>query len=97
MLRWFATANSEQFGKDLANFIVAELERLAHRGQPKFAVKADKTLQKAAVRIVAFKGVERLNFYKKAKLANAFLWTLKDAGCEDGYANTLTDWLTQRL
>ena len=26
-----------------------------------------------------------------------FLWTLKDAGCPEDYANQLTDWLTLRL
>jgi hypothetical protein len=97
MLQWFATARSEQFGRELAEFILADLERSTHRGQSKFAAKADKTLQNAAVRVTVFKRAERLNFHKKARLANAFLWTLKDAGCEEGYANTLTDWLTQRL
>ena len=40
---------------------------------------------------------ERLNVYKKGKLANAFLWKLRDSGCSQDYANQLTDWLSVRL
>ena len=52
---------------------------------------------RAARKVDAFKKAEPLNFYKKSKLANAFLWGLKDAGCPHDYADDLTRWLTVRL
>jgi hypothetical protein len=54
-------------------------------------------LVRADQRVQEFKARERLNVYKKAKLANAFLWTLRDRGCSPEYANQLTDWLSVRL
>jgi hypothetical protein len=97
MFNWFATANAERFGKELAAFILSELELAVHKRDAKFAARADKVLIRAAQQIMVFRSRERLNFYKRAKLANAFLWTLKDGKCEEGYANQLTDWLTLRL
>lgn len=97
VLKWFSAAATEGFGKELAVFIVSELKGSLDKRDAKFTVKADKTLQRAAVKVQAFKTREAMNFYKKAKLANTFLWALKDAGCPEEYANQLTDWLTMRL
>jgi hypothetical protein len=69
----------------------------ATRNDAKFTAKAEKALVRADQRVQDFKARERLNVYKKAKLANAFLWTLKDRGCSQEYANSLTDWLSVRL
>jgi hypothetical protein len=97
VFKWFAVAESERFGKELATFILSELKGSLDKRDAKFAARAEKVLVRADQRVQAFKARERLNFYKKAKLANVFLWTLKDAGCPEGYANELTDWLTVRL
>ena len=63
----------------------------------KFTAKAEKTLVKAARQLQDFKARQPLNFYTRSKLANAFLWALKDAGCPPAYADELAEWLTLRL
>jgi hypothetical protein len=97
MLNWFSSGESRRFGKELAMFILAELSGSVDRRADKFSAKAEKVLVKAEQRVRDFKSNERMNVYKKAKLANTFLWTLKDKGCSEDYANKLTDWLSVRL
>ncbi len=99
LLSWFDTGPSRAFAEELAKFILGELatQTKAKAKDAKFTPKAQKTLQKAARQLQAFKAKQPLNFYKKSKLANAFLWTLKDGGCPAAYADELTEWLTLRL
>ena len=97
MFSWLSAAESERFGKELAGFVLSELAGISGKGEAKFSAKAEKALIRADRRVREFKDRERLNFYKKAKLANAFLWTLKDSGCTEAYANELTDLLSVRL
>ena len=97
MFSWLSTQASEQFGKELATSLLSELTGLVSKSDAKFSAKAEKVLALADTRLQAFKQQERLNFYKKAKLANAFLWSLRDSGCPTEYANRLTDWLSVRL
>jgi hypothetical protein len=97
VLKWFTAADSERFGKELAQFILSELDGSLLKRDAKFAARAGKTLNRAAAKVQEFEARETMNFYKKSKLANAFLWALKDAGCPEEYANELTDWLTVRL
>lgn len=97
MLKWFSTTESVRFGKELAEFVLAELAASNTRNDAKFAAKAEKALLRADQRLQEFKVRESLNVYKKAKLANAFLWTLRDKGCSSEYAKQLTDWMSTRL
>ena len=97
ILSWFSTSASTRFGNELASFVLAELSGSVGKHDAKFSAKAEKALIRADQRVREFKARERLNVYKKAKLANAFLWTLKDRGCSDEYAAQLTDWLSVRL
>jgi len=97
MFSWLSTKASEQFGKDLASSLLADLTGLVNKSDAKFSAKAEKVLALADARLHEFKARERMNFYKKAKLANAFLWALRDSGCPPEYANRLTDWLSVRL
>jgi hypothetical protein len=97
VLQWFATAECQRFGQELAAFMLAELSGSLAKRDAKFKVKAEKALAKAARKVIDFKARERMNPYKKAKLANAFLWGLKDGGCAEDYADELTEWLTLRL
>jgi len=97
IFKWFSTTEVNSFGKELAAFVLLQLKGSLHKRDPKFAAAAGKALNAAAQRVAAFKARERMNVYKKAKLANAFLWALKDGGCPDDYANELTDWLTLQL
>jgi hypothetical protein len=97
IFNWFSAAESRRFGNELAAFIMSELQGSLHKRDAKFAAKAEKTLRHAATRVQQFESRERMNFFKRAKVANAFLWSLKDSGCPEEYANELTDWLTMRL
>lgn len=97
MFGWFSTRESERFGKELAGFLLKEISGSVDKANAKFTAKAEKALVRADQQVRDFKARERLNVYKKAKLANAFLWSLKDAGCSTEYANQLTDWLSVRL
>lgn len=98
MLQWFDTKASEAFALELATFLLDELKsRTADKSAGKFGVKAQRTLHKAIAKIHAFKSANKLNFYKKSKLANTLLWALKDGGCPDEYATELTEWVTVRL
>ena len=94
---WFSTSESVRFGRELASVLLSELSASIAKNDTKFTAKAEKALVRADARVRTFKQRERMNFYKKAKLANAFLWTLKDAGCPQDYADKLTDWLSLRL
>lgn len=97
MFNWFTAAPSRTFGRELAEYILEELSGSVHKRDAKFAAKASKVLANGSRRVQAFKAHESMNVYKKAKLANAFLWTLKDRGCPEDYANQLTEWLTKNL
>jgi hypothetical protein len=97
MLKWLDAAEAARFGKELAAFVMDDLSGSVQKRDAKFAAKAEKVLVKAARRTEQFKAREALNFYKKSKLANAFLWTLKERGCPPAYADELTKWLTLRL
>ncbi|HUL57100.1 MAG TPA: hypothetical protein VLT60_08875 [Usitatibacter sp.] len=97
VLKWLDTANSVAFGRELATFIMEELSHSLQKRDAKFTAKAEKVLARAARKVTDFKARERLNFYKKSKLANEFLWALKESGCPHDYTNELTRWLTVRL
>lgn len=97
MFGWLSTKESERFGKELAGFLLTELSGSMEKSEAKFSAKAEKSLLRADQRLQEFKARERMNVFKKAKLANAFLWALKDAGIPQDYANKLTDWLSVRL
>lgn len=96
-LKGFSTRESLAFAKELAGFCMGELAGRIDARDAKFRAKAEKTLAKAARQLQDFKARQPLNFYSRARLANAFLWALKDAGCPDAYADELTEWLAMRL
>jgi hypothetical protein len=96
-LKWFDSRAATAFASELAAFIVAELSGKLQARDAKFKARAEKTLVQAARRLQDFKAAHALNFWTKSRMANAFLWTLKDAACPDDYADELTEWLTLRL
>lgn len=97
MLNWFSSTESVRFGNELAAFLLAEFATSGVRNEAKFAARTERALLRAEQRLQEFKQRERLNVYKKAKLANAFLWTLRDQGCPPASAHQLTTWLSTRL
>jgi hypothetical protein len=97
LLRWFDTREATAFGGELARFILTQLGGRLEARDEKFKTKAAKTLVQAGRRLDEFKSSHALNFYTKGRLANAFLWALKDGGCPAAYADELTGWLTRSL
>jgi hypothetical protein len=97
-LGWFRTSDAEAFGHDLADFMIRELEgKLTSSLDAKAKKKAERVMRLAEGRVQDFRAKHSLNFFKRAKAANAFLWKLKDAGWPLPAANQMTDWLTMRL
>lgn len=97
MFSWFRTAEAEAFGKELAGFMVAQLQGNLDDLGAKNRKHAEKAMAQAARKVDDFRARHRLNFYSKAKLANTFLWSLKEAGWPTPYADQMTEWLTLRL
>jgi hypothetical protein len=97
ILNWFSGAEAQRFGNELAQFLLRELSISKRKTDAKFAARAEKVLLQADQRVREFTARERMNVYKKGKLANAFLWALKDGGCPPDYARELTEWLSFRL
>jgi hypothetical protein len=81
ILQWFATADATELGKNLAKTYLEGSQKASHKSQKKQQKKNAALLQSMASQIHSFKSKHKLNFYKKAKVANAFKWTLIDAGC----------------
>lgn len=97
LLGWFDSKEADAFARELAQYILAELAAGMDARDAKFKAKAEKTLTRAAGRVEEFRRRSSLNVFTRSKLANRFLWTLKDAGCPPAYATELTEWLTFRL
>jgi hypothetical protein len=97
MFDWFDARPSVDFARQLATELLAELAGGAGRHQAKFAAKAEKALIRADGKVRDFRRTHKLNVYTRSRLANTFLWALKDGGCAPEYAQELTEWLTYRL
>ena len=97
MLKWLDARAATQFGQELAQDLLSTLAASMSARDAKFAAKAEKALIRADGRVRDFRRANDLNVLQRTKLANAFLWKLKDGGCPDDYARELTQWLTMRL
>jgi hypothetical protein len=97
-LNWFDATEAQGFGRALATSIVTGLApAVAKSSDKKFEAKAHAMLERLSREVTAFKKGAKLNLYKKAKLGNAFKWTLREAGFDPGYADQLTEWLMVQL
>ena len=97
MFKWFDATSAVQFGEALAKEVITTLAASAKLKDSKFTAKTEKALLRAESSVRDFKAKESLNFYKKSKLLNAFLWKLQDDGCGPEHARELTQWLSHRL
>lgn len=97
MLKWFAAKEEAAFGESLAHFYIERVPFESPFSTKKFAAKTQEVLKKLDLQIQQFKAGRPLNVYKKAKLGNAFKWTLRDAGYDTEYADGLTEWLMLRF
>jgi hypothetical protein len=97
ILSWLDARAATEFGATLAAFFVQRVPLDAKLSEKKFAAKAQDVLAKMALQVDRFKAQNKLNTYKKAKLANAFKWALRDAGYDSTYVDRMGEWLTIRL
>lgn len=97
LFSWFDATAAKEFGGALARFYIERIPVDSAVNEKKFAAKTKEVLDKMALRVLQFKGANRLNTYKKAQLGNVFKWTLRDAGYGAAYIDRLTDWLVERL
>ncbi len=97
MFDWFNAKRAEEFGTSLAKFYIEKMPRDKQISETKFAAKTEYLLTKMSAQIKVFKEKEKLNFYKTAKLGNAFKWTLKDAKVDEALSAKLVEWLIANL
>jgi hypothetical protein len=93
MFDWFDSKEAKLIGLELANSVSSELE--AKNKKPKKNKKKElddkaKIMNKVFVRVSQYKQNSKPNFYKKAKLANAFKWRLLDLGHDADFVEILT-------
>ena len=97
IFKWFDSKDTDKFGTELAQFFIQRMPLDSDKSSKKFAAKTQDILSKMELQIIQFKSKFKLNIYTKAKLANRFKWTLKDAGFNMAYVDELTEWLVKRL
>lgn len=89
----FLDANSaKHFGAEMARFYIERMPLNTPLKDKQFAAKSLKILEQMDLQIKSYKRENKLNLYKVAQMGNAFKWSLKDAGYEDGYVDKLTQW-----
>ena len=92
------TQELEEFATMLANDLGRRFPPASEsRTDPgaKFQLKV--ILEGLGARAVRYHAEHKLSVYKKAKLGNAFKWSLRDAGYDVDYVNELTEWLMLRV
>jgi hypothetical protein len=97
ILRWFDGRAAESFGTELARSFAARVPLERELSDRKFEAKAKTAIAQLQSSVAKFKDANRLNFYQRAKLGNAFQWALKDAGYPPEYVAKLTDLLMLQL
>ena len=97
MFNWLSAKNAETFGSELAKLVTEFVPNDPKLGDTKRQSKVNYAKEKMLKRIKQFKQEEILNFYKTAKLLNAFKWGLKDAGYDQKLADTLASWILINL
>jgi hypothetical protein len=89
VLGWFDTRTSVDFATRIAAEIREAMPPSDEAPGRKEAGKRAKKLERISERARGFSRDNRLNFYKKAKLANTLKWHLKDAGYSDAFVREM--------
>ncbi|HQT27109.1 MAG TPA: hypothetical protein PLK99_11045 [Burkholderiales bacterium] len=92
---WFDSSEAEKFGVSLAQQFIDGIppsQKKNRRLDKKFAA-----VDRIYKRIEEYKRSHKLNFYKKAKLWNAFKWHLISAGYEKEFVDQMTQGLMPKL
>lgn len=90
ILNWFDAANAVQFGNTLADFFIERIPLPSENKKPKNLGKQFEVVDRMYVQIEQFKAQNKLNVYKKAKLAGAFKSKLAEAGYDPKLVDEIT-------
>jgi hypothetical protein len=90
MFAWFNAVAAKSFGKSLAELIIRQHDAARKKTERKAARVLEGIEKQIATQVSEFRKEQSLNIYKTAQLANAFKWTLKEAGFDDAYVEALT-------
>ena len=93
MFKWLSAKKSEAFGLELAGLVKEIVPNDPKISDGKRQSKANYVKERMLKRIRQFKQEEVLNFYKVAKLLNAFKWDLKDANYDAKLTDSLASWI----
>ena len=97
MFNWLSAKKSEEFGHEMAKMLLELIPNSTELSESKRLSKANYAREKMQKKIRQFKQDEVLNFYKIAKLLNAFKWALKDAGFDKALSESFASWLFNSL
>jgi hypothetical protein len=89
LLGWLDTRAAEGFATTIAREIRTSMPPSDEAPGKKEAGKRAKKIERIATQAKAFSRDNRLNFYKKAKLANTLKWSLKEAGYSDVFVREM--------
>ena len=98
LLKWFNAHEAVEVGNALADQFIPQTASAPAKGPKKAKPgREDLVLQEFLQRIDRDARPLRLNFYKRAKLANTFKWKLLQNGVEPVLVDELTRMLLLRL
>lgn len=87
---WFDASEAERYGLALAEIVVNGYPASERKRSDKAVVHRAKILDQIFAQAKQFKQAHKPNFYKKAKLGNAFKWELLEQGFDAKFADDLT-------
>jgi hypothetical protein len=90
LMNWLDASKAQDFGKQLAEKFSATYPILDKKKEKASLKKRAKLLGRLASDVNQFGRTNSLNFYKKAKLGNAFKWTLLEKGYDAEFVDELT-------
>lgn len=88
---WFNTTEVDEFARALAQDLIGRLPPPTAESNKKFTPeRLNNTRAALQARAVAFARTQKLNWYKKAHLANIFKWELREAGYDAKFVDAWT-------
>ena len=90
VIGWFDASKAKQFGKRLAETFSEGYPVLDKKTEKASMNKRAKALTKLVLDVRQFAQQDKPNFYAKAKLGNAFKWTLLEKGYDLEFVDDVT-------
>ena len=89
VLDWLDTRTAVEFAHRMSQEIRDSMPPSDETPGKKEAGKRARKIERIATQVKAFSRDNKLNFYKKAKLANTLKWSLKEAGYSDVFVREM--------